>query len=95
MVPTLVRTLGVKGERPVVGPRDDKDRVYVFASLDLVPGRLVRHGVISEQRRRRREGAHKNRRRQRAFARHLDAVARAPTRPSNTRAWCSRKSSAA
>jgi DDE superfamily endonuclease len=77
MVPTLVRTLGLKGERPVVGTRDDKDLFYVFASLDLVTGRLVRHGVVSERRQRRREGTHKTRRLQHAFARHLDAVARA------------------
>lgn len=32
MVPTLCRTLGVKGHRPVVGTRDDKDLLHVLAS---------------------------------------------------------------
>jgi hypothetical protein len=36
MVPTLCRTLGVKGHRPVVGTRDCKHLVYVFAVVNAV-----------------------------------------------------------
>ena len=36
MVPTLRATLGVKGHRPVVGTRDNKDLLYVFAVVNLV-----------------------------------------------------------
>ena len=35
MVPTLAATLGVKGRRPQVGTRDNKDLLYVFALADL------------------------------------------------------------
>jgi hypothetical protein len=77
MVPTLVRTLGVKGHRPVVGTRDNKDVVYAFAAMNLTSGKLTTRLVTSEARRRRREGSHKTRRLQRAFARHLEDIARA------------------
>ena len=33
MVPTLCRTLGVKGHRRAVGTRDCKDLLYVFAAV--------------------------------------------------------------
>ena len=36
MVPTLAATLGVKGHRPMVGTRDCKDLLYVFAVVNLV-----------------------------------------------------------
>lgn len=77
MVPTLVRTLGVKGHRPVVGTRDNKDLVYAFAAMNLVNGRLTSRLVTSETRMRRRYGTHKTRRMQQSFARHLQDVARA------------------
>lgn len=35
MVPTLCRTLGVKGHRPVVGTWDCKHLLYVFASVNV------------------------------------------------------------
>lgn len=76
MVPTLVRTLGVKGHRPLVGTRDNKDVVYAFASMNLVTGRLTSRLMRSEARLRRRYGSHKNRHLQRAFVRHLEDVAR-------------------
>ena len=38
MVPTLCATLGVKGHRPVVGTRDDKDLVHVFGSVNCTTG---------------------------------------------------------
>ena len=41
MVPTLHRTLGVKGHRPIVGNDDNKDCVYLFGSLNLVTGHLT------------------------------------------------------
>jgi transposase len=77
MVPTLVRTLGVKGHRPIVGSRDCKDVVHAFVSLNVVTGRITSRQCPSETRRRRREGSHKTRRLQAAFARHLRDVARA------------------
>ena len=36
MVPTLAATLGVKGHRPMVGTRDCKDLLYVFAVVNLL-----------------------------------------------------------
>jgi transposase len=77
MVPTLARTLGVKGERPVVGSRDCKDKVYAFGALDLVTGRLVSRLVPSAARVRRRDGSNKTRRLQALFARHIAEIARA------------------
>ena len=77
MVPTLARTLGVKGARPVVGTRDCKDKVYAFGALDLVTGRLVSRLVPSTARARRRDGSSKTRRLQALFARHVADVARA------------------
>jgi transposase len=77
MVPTLVRTLGVKGHRPIVGTRDNKDTVYAFASLNLLKGRLTTRLLVSEVRTRRRYGSHKTRHLQTAFAHHLRDVVRA------------------
>jgi hypothetical protein len=45
MVPTLTRTLSIKGHPPVVGTRDNKDLAYVVGSLDLVSGKLVQRVV--------------------------------------------------
>lgn len=77
MVPTLTRTLSIKGHRPVVGTRDNKDLAYVVGSLDLVSGKLVQRVVPSDTCTRRREGSHKTRRLQQAFADHLKDVSRA------------------
>ncbi len=77
MVPTLVRTLGVKGHRPIVGTRDNKDVIFAFASMNLANGRLTSRLLSSEARDRRRNGSHKTRRMQQGFARHLEDVARA------------------
>jgi hypothetical protein len=76
MVPTLVRTLGLKGQRPIVGTTDNKDVAYAFASLDVTGGRLITRLLPSTQRQRRREGSHKTRRLQAMFARHLRDVGR-------------------
>jgi DDE superfamily endonuclease len=77
MVPTLVRTLGLRGERLHVGTRDNKDVLYLFAALDVTRGRLVRRALPSRVARRRREGSHKTRRLQALFVRHLGDIARA------------------
>jgi len=86
MVPTLCRTPGVKGHRPVVGTRDDKDLLHVFAAADCVSGRLRTRTLASRAKdlraaRRRGDAARKRvsktRRMTRAFAGHLRDVARA------------------
>ena len=46
MVPTLQTTLGVKGHRPVVGTRDCKDVLYVFAVMNLIAGTLHTNTLI-------------------------------------------------
>lgn len=40
MVPTLQATLSVKGHRPLVGTRDCKDVLYVFAVMNLIAGMI-------------------------------------------------------
>ena len=49
MVPTLAATLGVKGHRPIVGTRDCKDVLYVFAVLNLISGALHTNTLESLQ----------------------------------------------
>ena len=80
MVPTLCTTLGVRGHRPVVGTRDCKDLLYVYASVNCVDGRLHTRTLESRQaqnRAARKTGVSKTRRMQAAFAAHLRDVARA------------------
>jgi transposase len=74
MVPTLQTTLGVKGHRPVVGTRDNKDVLYVFGVLNLSSGALHANTLESLQAANRKSGESKNRRMQRAFAAHLRHV---------------------
>lgn len=76
LVPTLVRTLGCKGHRPVVGSWDNKDLVYAFASVNCITGKLVRRVVKSPTAARRRTPHSKTRRMQQDFARHLLDVGR-------------------
>jgi len=76
MVPTLAATLGVKGHRPVVGTRDCKDVLYVFAVLNVVSGALHTTTLESRQAANRKSGESKTRRMQRAFAEHLRHVGR-------------------
>ena len=76
MVPTLATTLGVKGHRPVVGTRDDKDVLFVFAVLNVVSGLLHANTHASVRAANRRGGESKTRRMQRAFADHLRHVGR-------------------
>ena len=76
MVPTLQATLGVKGHRPVVGTRDCKDVLYVFAVMNLVCGVLHTNTLESLQAANRKSKESKTRRMQRAFAAHLRHVGR-------------------
>jgi len=77
MVPTLQATLGVKGHRPVVGTRDGKDVLYVFAVMNLLSGAVHANTLESLQAQNRKSGDSKTRRMQRAFAAHLRHVGRA------------------
>jgi hypothetical protein len=76
MVPTLTATLGVKGHRPVVGTRDGKDVLYVFAVLNLLTGAVHANTLESLQAANRKQKESKTRRMQRAFADHLRHVGR-------------------
>jgi transposase len=76
MVPTLQATLGVKGHRPVVGTRDCKDVLYVFAVVNLITGLLHTNTLESLQAANRKSGESKTRRMQRAFAEHLRHIGR-------------------
>ena len=76
MVPTLCRTLGVKGHRPVVGTWDNKHLLYVFASVNVVTAALHTDTVESRTGLYRATGESKTRRLQRAFANHLRRLGR-------------------
>jgi transposase len=76
MVPTLCRTLGVKGYRPVAGTRDCKDLLYVLAVVNVVTGVLHADTLESPARAGVKTGKSKTRRMQEAFAAHLRHVAR-------------------
>ncbi len=67
MVPTLTATLGVKGHRPVVGTRDDKSLLYVFAVVNLATAAVHANTLESPARAKRRTGKSKTRRMQEAF----------------------------
>jgi DDE superfamily endonuclease len=77
MVPTLAATLGVKGHRPVVGTRDCKDVLYVFAVLNLISGALHANTLESLQKDNRKSTDSKTKRMQQAFADHLRHVGKA------------------
>lgn len=77
MVPTLTATLGVKGHRPVVGTRDDKGLLYVFAVVNLATAAVHANTLESPARAKRKTGKSKTRRMQEAFAAHLRHVGRA------------------
>lgn len=76
MVPTLAATLGVKGHRPLVGTRDNKDLLYVFAVVNLVSAAVHANTLESPKDAKRRTGKSKTRRLQEAFADHLRHVGR-------------------
>jgi hypothetical protein len=75
MVPTLCRTLGVKGHRPVVGTWDRKDLLHVFASVNVISCQLHTKTVAYRTGLFRRTGESKTRRLQRTFAEHLRQIA--------------------
>jgi transposase len=76
MVPTLAATLGVKGHRPIVGTRDCKDLLYVFAVVNLISAALHTNTLESPKHAKKRTGPSKTRRMQAAFANHLRHVGR-------------------
>ena len=76
MVPTLARTLGVKRHRPVVGTRDDKGLLYVFAVLHLTTAAVHATTLACPKVRKKVGQPSKNRRMQAAFAAHLRHVGR-------------------
>jgi transposase len=76
MVPTLCRTLGVKGHRPVVGTWDNKESLHVFAAVNVATAALHTHAVASRTGLLRHTGESKTRRLQRGFADHLRDLAR-------------------
>jgi hypothetical protein len=85
MVPTLAATLGVKGHRPVVGTRDCKDVLYVFAVLNLISGAVHSNTLESLQAQNRKSKDSKTRRMQRAFADHLCHVGQMYPKEENKR----------
>ena len=85
MVPTLCRTLGVKGHRPVVGTWDCKHLVYVFAVVNVVTAAIHANLVESPKDAARKTGKSKVRRLQEAFAAHLRHVARMYPAPEHKR----------
>lgn len=76
MVPTLSRTLGVKGHRPVVGTWDCKHLLSVFAVLNVVTAAVHTTTLDSPADVKRRTGKGKTRRLQGAFADHLRHIGR-------------------
>ena len=85
MVPTLTATLGVKGHRPIVGTRDCKDVLYVFAVLNLLSGAVHANTLESLQKENRKSEDSKTRRMQRAFADHLRHVGKVYPQGKNKR----------
>jgi len=77
LVPTLHVTLGVKGQRPLVGTWDNKDLVYCFAALNLVTGQLTTRLLDQPSHSKATTGRSKQQRLQAAFAIHLRDIARA------------------
>jgi transposase len=76
MVPTLGATLGVKGHRPIVGTRDGKDLLDVFAVINVVTAAVHTNLLESPARAKQTTGKSKTRRMQEAFAAHLRHVGR-------------------
>jgi transposase len=76
MVPTLAATLGVKGHRPVVPTRDNKDLLYVLGVVNLTSAALHANTLESPKDAKKKAGKSKTRRMQEAFAAHLRHVAK-------------------
>jgi transposase len=77
LVPTLSRTLGVKGHRPAVGTRGNKGLLYVFAVMNLATAALHATTLGCPAGKKKAGQPSKNRRLQQAFAAHLRHVGRA------------------
>ena len=77
MVPTLTATLGVKGHRPIVGTRDCKDLLYVFAAINLHTAALHSNTLECPKNAKKKTGKSKTARLQEAFANHLRHLGRA------------------
>jgi hypothetical protein len=77
LVPTLGTTLGVKGQRPLVGTWDNKDLVSCCAALHLVTGQLTTRLLDQPSPSKAKTGHRKQPRLQAAFAVHLREIARA------------------
>ena len=77
LVPTLCTTLGVKGQRPLVGTWDNKDLVYCFAALNLVTGPLTTRLLEQPSHSKAKTGRSNQQRLQAAFAGQLRDIARA------------------
>ena len=77
MVPTLAATLGVKGHRPLVPTRDNKDLLYVFGVVNLTSAALHSNTLESPKDAKKKTGQSKTRRMQEAFAAHLRHVGKA------------------
>jgi len=78
MVPTLRTTLGLKGQRPIVGHLDCHDGVYVFGGLNLVTGHLTTRLVERlKEPRKRRASPSRGRCLQAARARYVGDIGRA------------------
>ena len=76
MAPPLTAALGVKGHRPVVGTRDNKHLLYVFAVVNVVTAALHANTLDSPKGATAKTGLGKTRRLQAAFAAHLRHVGR-------------------
>jgi transposase len=85
MVPTLAATLGVKGHRPIVGTRDCKDLLYVFAVVNLVTAGVHANTLESPANAKKKTGLSKTRRMQQAFADHLRHIGRTYPRDQHPR----------
>jgi transposase len=75
MVPTLCRTLGVKGHRPEVGTWDCKDLLYVLGVVNVTTA-VLHTNTVEAPARKKKGGPSKTRRLQEAFAAHLRHVGR-------------------
>ena len=76
MVPTRAATLGVKGHRPTVGTRDNKDLLSVFAVVNLATAALHANLRDSPKNAKKKTGKSKTRRMPEAFADHRRHVGR-------------------
>ena len=76
MVPTMAATLGVKGCRPTVGTRDNKDLLHVLGVVNLATAAVHANTLESPANAKRKTGQSKSRRMQQAFADHLRHVGR-------------------